>query len=105
MPRIRFIEMDQDEGRIVEAELGLTVMEVARNAGIAGIVADCGGACICGTCHVHVDAKWRDLVGPPSDIEVATMEFSEDVRDDSRLCCQIKVTEELEGLVLRVAVN
>lgn len=77
-------------------------MEAARNAGIAGIAADCGGACICGTCHVHIDVAWRDRVGPPSDIEIATMEFSEEVRPESRLSCQIKVTKDLDGLVLRV---
>jgi len=102
MPKITFIEAGQENGRVVDAAVGASVMEAARNAGIAGIPADCGGACICGTCHVHVDAMWRDHVGPPSDIEVATMDFSEDVRAESRLSCQIKVTEELDGLVLRV---
>jgi 2Fe-2S ferredoxin len=102
MPKITFIEAGEENGRVVDAPLGITVMEAARNVGIAGILADCGGACICGTCHVHVDAAWRDRIGPPSDIEIATMDFSEDVRPQSRLCCQIKVTEELDGLVLRV---
>jgi 2Fe-2S ferredoxin len=102
MPKISFIESGEDQARVVDAEVGATVMEAARNAGIAGIVADCGGACICGTCHVHVDAAWRDRIGPPGDIETATMEFSEDVRPESRLSCQIKVTEDLDGLVLRI---
>jgi 2Fe-2S ferredoxin len=102
MPKISFFELGEDQPRVVDAELGTTVMEAARNAGIAGIAADCGGACICGTCHVHVDANWRARVGPPSDIEVATMEFSEDVRPESRLSCQITVTDDLDGLVLRL---
>jgi 2Fe-2S ferredoxin len=102
MPKICFYEGDAAEPRIVDADVGMTVMEAARNAGIAGIVADCGGCCICGTCHVHVDALWRQRIGPPSDIEVATMDFSEDVRPESRLSCQIAVTDDLDGLVLRV---
>ncbi|SFF77134.1 ferredoxin, 2Fe-2S [Novosphingobium sp. CF614] len=102
MPKITFIEAGQEHGRVVDADVGISVMEAARNVGIAGIAADCGGACICGTCHVHVDAMWRDRVGPPTDIEIATMDFSEDVRSESRLSCQIKVTEDLDGLVLRV---
>jgi 2Fe-2S ferredoxin len=102
MPKITFIEAGQEVGRVVDAAVGATVMEAARNVGVVGILADCGGACMCGTCHVHVDALWRDRVGPPGDIEVATMDFSEDVRTESRLSCQIKVTEDMDGLVLRV---
>jgi 2Fe-2S ferredoxin len=102
MPKIIFYEGDADQPRIVDAKLGITVMEAARNAGIVGILADCGGCCICGTCHVHVDSTWRDRVGAPSDIELATMDFAEDVRPESRLSCQIPVTADLDGLVLRV---
>jgi 2Fe-2S ferredoxin len=102
MPKITFIEVDADQPRIIDAEVGESVMIAARNAGIVGIPADCGGACMCGTCHVHVDAAWRERVGPPGDIELATMEFSEDVRAESRLSCQIPVTDDLDGLVLRL---
>ena len=102
MPRISFIEAGQDEPRIVQADIGMTVMEAGRNAGIVGFVADCGGACICGTCHVYVDAAWRDRTGGPSEIEIATMEFSEEVRPESRLSCQITMTQDLDGLVLRL---
>lgn len=102
MPKITFIEPDGLNSQEVEAAVGITVMEAARNAGIASIAGDCGGACICGTCHIHVDPKWFALVGDPIDIEVATMEFSEDVRPESRLACRIIVTEELDGLVLHI---
>lgn len=102
MPKITFIEPDGQGKHEVEAPLGITVMEAARNAGITAIAGDCGGACICGTCHVHVDPAWFARVGDPIDIEVATMEFSEDVRPESRLACRITVTEELDGLVLHI---
>jgi 2Fe-2S ferredoxin len=102
MPKITFIDSDGLNSQEVEAAVGITAMEAARNAGITSVAGDCGGACICGTCHVHVDPSWFARVGAPIDIEVATMEFSEDVRPESRLACRIIVTEELDGLVLHI---
>ena len=69
--------------------------------GIPGIEAECGGACACATCHVHVDGAWRAVVGEPSPMEEDMLDFGYDVQADSRLSCQIKVTAELEGLVVR----
>ena len=85
-----------------EAENGATVMETAIMNGVPGIVAECGGACTCATCHVYVDEEWRDAVGSPSMMEEDMLDFAFDVKDSSRLSCQIKVRDNLDGLVLHV---
>ena len=100
MPKITFIEHDGNT-RAVEAEAGSTVMETAIRAGVPGIVAECGGACSCATCHVHVDEAWSGKVGPPSAMEEDMLDFAFDVKPTSRLSCQIKVSDELDGLVVR----
>ena len=100
MPKITFIEHDGTKHE-VEAEIGSTVMETALQNGVTGIVAECGGACSCATCHVYVDEAWRKKVGPPSEEEEEQLDNAFDVRPNSRLSCQIKVTEELDGLVVR----
>lgn len=101
MAKITFIQPD-GEIHVVEAEPGVTVMEAAKLENVPGIEAECGGACACATCHVYVDAAWRDKTGKPSDMEEDMLDFAFDVREESRLCCQIKVVPELDGLVLRV---
>jgi 2Fe-2S ferredoxin len=83
-------------------ENGSTVMETAIINAVPGIVAECGGACTCATCHVYIDGEWRDAVGGPSSMEEDMLDFAFDVRDESRLSCQIKVREELDGLVVHV---
>jgi ferredoxin, 2Fe-2S len=100
MPKIIYIDA-QGQTRSVEAETGSTVMENAIKNGIPGIEAECGGACACATCHVHVDEAWRARVGEPSPMEEDMLDFGFEVQADSRLSCQIKVTEELDGLVVR----
>jgi 2Fe-2S ferredoxin len=77
-------------------------MEAAKMADVPGIEAECGGACACETCHVYVDQAWRDKTGAPSDMEEDMLDFAFDVREESRLSCQIKVSSQLDGLVLRV---
>lgn len=101
MPQIIFVD-SKGEKRPVDAAVGATVMEAAIKNGIPGVVAECGGACACATCHVYVDAGWREKTGAPSDMEEDMLDFAFDVREESRLCCQIKVTAALDGLVLRV---
>jgi ferredoxin, 2Fe-2S len=101
MVKITFIEPDGSE-RTVEAEPGMTVMETAKKAMIEGIEAECGGACACATCHVYVDAAWRERVGPASAMEEDMLDFAFEVKPKSRLSCQIKVKPELDGLVVRV---
>jgi ferredoxin, 2Fe-2S len=100
MPKITYIEHDGTE-RTVDAEAGATVMETAIRNSVPGIVAECGGACSCATCHVHVDEAWSEKVGPPSPMEEDMLDFAFDVKPTSRLSCQIKVSDELDGLVVR----
>jgi 2Fe-2S ferredoxin len=84
--------------RTVEADVGATVMETAIKNGIPGIEAECGGACACSTCHVYVDEAWRQATGEPAPMEEDMLDFAFDVRPNSRLSCQMKVTEALDGL-------
>jgi 2Fe-2S ferredoxin len=98
---IKITYMDQDgSSRTVEAEEGATVMETAIRNDVPGIVAECGGACACATCHVYVDEEWKDAVGAPSPMEEDMLDFASDVRPTSRLSCQIRVRSELDGLVV-----
>jgi 2Fe-2S ferredoxin len=101
MVKITFIQPDGRE-QTVEGEPGMTVMETAKKHLVDGIEAECGGACACATCHVYVDDQWRERVGPPAEMEEDMLDFAFDVRESSRLSCQIKVTPELDGLVVRV---
>jgi ferredoxin, 2Fe-2S len=99
MPKITYIEHD-GTSRTVEADVGATVMETALKNDVAGIVAECGGACTCATCLVHVEEAWLDKVGTRSAEEEDQLDFAFDVRPNSRLSCQIKVTDALDGLVV-----
>ncbi len=102
MPRITFIEPDGTI-RTVEAEPDESAMQAAKRNGVDGIIGECGGSCICATCHCHVDKAWLERVGPAGDIEADLLEFeATDVRPESRLACQIPITEALDGLLLRV---
>ncbi len=101
MANITFIQPD-GKSVVVSADAGLTVMEAAKKNLVAGIEAECGGACACATCHVYVDAAWRAKVGKASEMEADMLDFAFDVRDESRLACQIKISAALDGLVLRV---
>ena len=101
MAKITFIQPD-GQSQTVEAEPGLTVMEAAKMNNIPGIEAECGGACACATCHVYVDDAWRAKTGKPEAMEEDMLDFAFDVHEESRLCCQIKVTAALNGLIVRV---
>ena len=100
MPNITFIDA-QGESRTVEAETGSTVMETAIRNAIPGIEAECGGACACATCHVYVDDAWTAAVGPAEHMEEDMLDFAFDVRPNSRLSCQIRIRDELDGLIVR----
>ncbi|MDO8876416.1 MAG: 2Fe-2S iron-sulfur cluster-binding protein [Pseudolabrys sp.] len=100
MPKVTFIEHDGTV-HTVEAELGATVMETALRNDVSSIVAECGGGCTCATCHVYVDEAWVEKAGAPSPQEETELDAAFDVRPNSRLSCQIKVTEDLDGLVVR----
>jgi len=84
--------------RSIDVKSGLTVMEGAVKNNIPGIDADCGGACACATCHVYVDTAWLEKVGAASAMEESMLDFAEGVQPNSRLSCQIKVTDDLDGL-------
>ena len=101
MVKITFIQPDGSQ-QVVDATPGVTVMEAAKLNLVPGIEAECGGACACATCHVYVDDVWREKTGTPSQMEEDMLDFAFDVRESSRLCCQIKVTPNLDGLIVRV---
>ncbi len=96
-----FIEAD-GRRREVEARDGISLMEVAKQHGVAGIVAQCGGACACATCEVYVEPGWLGRLEPPEDMEVGMLESAYEPRSNSRLSCQIPITAGLEGLEVRV---
>ena len=97
MTKIIYVDNDGTE-RVVEATNGESVMEAAVKNSIPGIDADCGGACACATCHVYVDAAFMDKVGEQQEMEKSMLDFAENVRPNSRLSCQIKVSDALDGL-------
>ena len=97
MPKITYVDATGEE-RVVEAKTGMTVMEVAIKNDVPGIDADCGGACACATCHVYVDAEWLPKLEEQQAMEQSMLDFAENVQPNSRLSCQIKVTDDLDGL-------
>lgn len=101
MTKITFIEAN-GASHETEGEAGATVMETAIRNNVPGIVAECGGACTCATCHVYVDDAWMEKVGGPSMMEEDMLDFAYDVRDSSRLSCQIKIADKLDGLIVRM---
>ncbi|PWK61764.1 2Fe-2S iron-sulfur cluster-binding protein [Aminobacter sp. AP02] len=101
MPRIIYITSD-DKRFEIEAQNGATVMETAINAGVPGIDAECGGACSCATCHVYVDASFAETLGGAGPMEADMLDFAWEATPNSRLSCQIKVSDALDGLVLRL---
>lgn len=101
MPTITFIEPDGIQ-RAIAVRAGVSLMEAAVRNGVAGIAADCGGACACATCHVYIDPGWIDSIPPRREMEEEMIEFALDLRDNSRLSCQILVTDALDGMVVGV---
>lgn len=101
MAEIRFVDA---EGKLIvaQAETGVSLMEVAKRNGVSGIAAECGGACACATCHVHIDPAWLDAVGDPGADEADMLDFARGRRSDSRLSCQIRIMPALDGLVVHV---
>jgi 2Fe-2S ferredoxin len=101
MPRITFIEPDGFRHEI-DAPVGVTLMEAARQHGVQGILALCGGACACATCHVYVEKEWLPKLAEREEMEEGMLESAWQPRDNSRLSCQIHVSADLDGLVVRV---
>jgi 2Fe-2S ferredoxin len=101
MPKIVFIEPGGAR-RKASATIGVTLMEVARQNGVHGVVAQCGGACACSTCHVYVDPDWLAKLGPREEMEEGMLENAWEPRANSRLSCQIHITADLDGLQVTV---
>lgn len=102
MAKITYIEHNGTEHTVVVAN-GLTVMEGARDNNIPGIEADCGGACACSTCHVYVDLAWAEKLPAKDDMEEDMLDFAYEPNPvRSRLTCQIKVTQDMDGLIVHM---
>ena len=101
MAKVTYVEHDGTE-HVIDVKTGLSVMEGAVKNNLPGIDADCGGACACATCHVYVDETWLEKTGARSAMEESMLDFAEGVEANSRLSCQIKVTDALEGLVVKM---
>jgi ferredoxin, 2Fe-2S len=103
MPKVIYIEFNGTEHQ-VEVPLGLSVMRGAVDNNVPGIDADCGGECACATCHVYVDPAWLGPTGepPPGSQEAVMLSFAAVAQPNSRLACQIKMTQALDGLLVRM---
>lgn len=101
MPLIKFISHDGAEQE-VHVAAGTSVMHAAVDNGVSGILADCGGACSCATCHCYVDETWREKAGEPNAVEAEMLDFVIDQQAGSRLSCQIVVEDDLDGLVIKL---
>lgn len=104
MPRIIYHARDKEICEI-DVATGYTVMEGAVDASVPGIVAECGGACACATCHAYVADEWLSRLPPMDDMEDAMLDSANERRPNSRLTCQIEVTDALDGMVVYVADN
>jgi 2Fe-2S ferredoxin len=102
--KITYIEHNGTE-HVVEVPNGLSVMQGAVNNDIPGIDADCGGACACATCHVFVDPDWFALTGEKESMEMSMLDFANGTEPNSRLSCQIQVSDKLDGLIVRMPEN
>jgi 2Fe-2S ferredoxin len=101
MPKIVFIEPGGVR-REIDAPVGITLMEAARQHRIEGVVAQCGGACACATCHVYVDPAWASKLEPLEDMEEGMLENAWEPRENSRLSCQIHITADMDGMQVTV---
>ncbi|MGH8456424.1 MAG: 2Fe-2S iron-sulfur cluster-binding protein [Stenotrophobium sp.] len=101
MPKITFIQHN-GETQVVDAPVGQSIMEAATGSMVRGIIGECGGSCSCATCHVYVDEPWFGQLAPPDEMEQGMLEGAVEPGPKSRLSCQIKVTQELDGLVARI---
>ncbi len=101
MSQVTFISSEGEE-IVVKNAVG-NLMEIATQHNVEGIEGSCGGVCSCATCHVWVKPEWLERVGQPSEIERDTLNLEDNNIERSRLCCQIEMTDELNGLVVEVA--
>ena len=101
MPKVAYVE-DDGTTHEIDVPVGTTLMQGAVSHLIPGIEGDCGGLCACGTCHVYISDEFAPLCNSADELESGMLEFAFDVRDSSRLSCQIEVSEEMEGIVVQM---
>lgn len=101
MPKIVFIEPGGGR-REITAPVGITLMEAARQHGVQGVVARCGGACACATCHVYIDPAWLTKCEPREEMEEGMLESAWEPRENSRLSCQVHISADLDGMQVTV---
>lgn len=101
MYKITFVEATGDS-KTIKASEGQSLMEIATENGVTGILGECGGACVCGTCQCYLDEACLQAVGAPGEDEAMLLEFSEHVKPGSRLGCQIKMNQALDGAVVQL---
>ncbi|MGB3620572.1 2Fe-2S iron-sulfur cluster binding domain-containing protein [Ketobacter sp. MCCC 1A13808] len=102
--KITFVEISGTEKVIENVEVGDNMMQIAQANGVEGILGECGGGCACGTCHIYVDPQWQEAVGEASEVEDMTLDMVYETRKpNSRLCCQIDVSADMDGLRVMVA--
>ena len=101
MPRITFVEADGRE-HVLDAAPGQSVMQVAIENDVRGILADCGGCCSCATCHCYVDDAWAPRFAPASVEEAELVSYAFDPLPNSRLSCQLLLQPEHDGIVIRL---
>ena len=104
MPKINFVSQS-GSNLTVDAKVGYTLMEVAVDHQVEGVVAECGGACACATCHVYVDEQWVGRLPAVDDMEDAMLDAALDRRPTSRLSCQLEITADMDGFTATVADN
>ena len=97
MVQITYVEHDETE-HVVDCQTGVSLMQAAIDNLVPGIDADCGGECSCATCHVMVNENWLEKVGPPGEMEESMLDLNPERQENSRLSCQVEVSEELDGL-------
>lgn len=101
MVTVKFIQPDGAE-KVVEVPEGTNLMTAALENGVDGILGDCGGACSCATCHCYIDEEFQGKIPPAEDIEQSMIEFASDPKENSRLGCQVQVSEDISGIVVRM---
>ncbi|MEP1230745.1 MAG: 2Fe-2S iron-sulfur cluster-binding protein [Litorimonas sp.] len=104
MPKITFIDA-KGASRDVETKAGQSIMEAAVQNMVPGIDADCGGACACATCHIYVASEWVSKLKVKDDMEESMLDFADDVQENSRLSCQILMSDELDGIIVKTPEN
>ncbi len=101
MVTVKFIQPDGVE-KSIDVPEGTTLMTAAMDNGVEGILGDCGGACSCATCHCYIEEGYFEKLTPAADVEQSMIEFATEPKENSRLGCQVPLTEELSGIVVRL---